>query len=137
MAPDRRTSHGYRGKYRWSVCGVNVLWHRPDKPGDVSVGRHCIAEALRDAGHDVDVRNADGGSFRAILTTNPDVGVGAAGSRRSSAAGRTVFTEPTRHLLYRLHLPVTAEHSPAYAWLIAELETAAFRLASDVMFRGE
>ena len=55
---------------------MDVLWLRPDKPDDISVGRHRIAEELERRGHRVTVRNATFGGIAGVLSRSPDVIVG-------------------------------------------------------------
>lgn len=48
---------------------VHVLWLRPTKPDNISVGRERIAEHLRKSGYRVDIQDASGfDALRAILT---------------------------------------------------------------------
>lgn len=55
---------------------MHILWYRPDKPDNVSVGRNRIATVLRQRGHRVDVHNATHSDFRSVLCERPDVVVG-------------------------------------------------------------
>lgn len=55
---------------------MEVLWLRPDKPENVSVGRHRVATILEDRGHDVRVENATVDDFGRVLREPADVIVG-------------------------------------------------------------
>jgi len=55
---------------------MNILWLRPNKPEDISVGRHQIAKILKERGYAVEVWNATSSDFFHILRSSPDVVVG-------------------------------------------------------------
>jgi glycosyltransferase involved in cell wall biosynthesis len=113
---------------------MNVLWYRPDKPEDVSVGRHRIAAILRERGHHVVVRNVTGSDFRSVLRNRPDVVMG---TTRLGA-----FVGAWKRLLHGTPLVVDhidpidqlgREHNRATVTGVAVGEALAFRLASHVM----
>lgn len=113
---------------------LHVLWYRPDKPDDVSVGRHRIAAVLRERGHRVDVRNATVADFRSVLRERPDVVVG---TTRLGA-----FVGAWKRLLHGTPLVVDhidpidqlgREHNRATVAAVAVGEALAFRLAAHVM----
>lgn len=55
---------------------MDILWLRPDKPADISVGRHRVAEELDRRGHHVTVRNVTFGDVTGVLSESPDVIIG-------------------------------------------------------------
>lgn len=55
---------------------MKVLWLRPNKPDDISVGRHRIARELEQRGLEVDVRNTTPRDFWSVPRASPDVVVG-------------------------------------------------------------
>lgn len=55
---------------------MDILWLRPDKPDDISVGRHRIAEELERRGHRVEVRNVKFSDASRVLSRSPDVIIG-------------------------------------------------------------
>lgn len=113
---------------------MNVLWLRPDKPDNVSVGRHRIAEVLRDRGHDVSVRNAGVKSFRTVLATDPDVVVGT--TRLGAVVGCWKKLLDGTPLVVDHIDPISQlrrNHGRTYTWLIGQLEQATFRLADHVL----
>lgn len=113
---------------------MNVLWLRPDKPDNVSVGRHRIADILRDRGHDVDVRNASPGSFGTVIASDPDVVVGT--TRLGALVGCWKKLVDGTPLVVDHIDPISQlrrTHSRTNTWLIARLESLVFRLADHVL----
>lgn len=113
---------------------MHVLWYRPDKPDDVSVGRHRIAKVLRERGHRVDIRNAGVSDFRSVLNERPDVVVGT--TRLGAFVGvwkRLVHGTP----LVVDHIDPIDQlgrgHNRATVAAVAVGEAIAFRVAAHVM----
>lgn len=113
---------------------MNVLWLRPNKPENISVGRHRIAGTLDDRGHSVAVENTTFTDFGGVLTSDPDVVIGT--TRLGAVVGGW------RKLLRRT--PLVVDHVDPIAqfernhgqWAtlgVAGVETVAFRLADHVM----
>lgn len=55
---------------------MRILWLRPDKPDDISVGRHRIARILEERGHEVRVQNTTFADFAGVLREPADVVLG-------------------------------------------------------------
>ena len=113
---------------------MNVLWLRPDKPDNVSVGRHRIADILRDRGHDVNVQNASLRSFRTALASDPDLVVGT--TRLGALVGCWKKLVDGTPLVVDHIDPISQlrrTHSRTNTWLIARLESLVFRLADHVL----
>lgn len=113
---------------------MNVIWFRPDKPDNVSVGRHRIADILRDRGHDVEVRNASPRSFRTVLGADPDVVIGT--TRLGALVGCWKKLLDGTPLVVDHIDPISQlrrTHGRANTWLIARLESLVFRLADHVL----
>jgi glycosyltransferase involved in cell wall biosynthesis len=113
---------------------MKILWLRPDKPDDVSVGRHRIAEVLRDSGHDVEVQNAKLKTFRTVLATDPDIIVGTTrlgafvGCWKKLLDGTPLVVDHIDPIMQ-----LSRSHGRMYTWLVKKAETAAFRLADHVL----
>jgi len=113
---------------------MRVTWFRPDKPDDVSVGRHRIAERLRENGHAVDVRNADFGSFRAVLDIDPDVVVGT--TRLGAFVGAWKKLRHGTPLVVDHIDPISQfrrTHGRASTAVVSQFEEATFGLADHVL----
>lgn len=113
---------------------MNVLWLRPDKPDKVSVGRHRIADILRDRGHDVNVRNANLRSFQAVLASDPDLVVGT--TRLGAFVGCWKKLVDGTPLVVDHIDPISQlrrTHGRTKTWLIARVESLVFRLADHVI----
>lgn len=54
---------------------MRIRWLRPDKPEDVSVGRHRIAAVLEERGHEVRIENATQAEFLRVLREPADADV--------------------------------------------------------------
>lgn len=113
---------------------MHILWLRPDKPANISVGRHRIALELESRGHDVDVRNTTIPDFWQVLRDSPDVIVG---TTRLGA-----FVGAWKHVLSGTplvidHIDPIAQlqrsHRPSTVWGIDKVEKLAFRIADHVM----
>lgn len=113
---------------------MKVLWLRPDKPENVSVGRHRLAGILRDRGHEVTVRNATVGDAPSLLREPADVVVGTTrlgaliGAVRRLLAGTPLVVD---------HIDPIAQfrrtHGRVMTALVSRLETTSFRVADHVM----
>ena len=113
---------------------MKILWLRPNKPNNVSVGRHRIAERLREAGHHVEVRNTHLRSFRSVLATDPDVVVGT--TRLGALVGCWKKALDGTPLVVDHIDPISQlrrNHGPASTWAISQLEKLAFQLADHVL----
>jgi glycosyltransferase involved in cell wall biosynthesis len=113
---------------------MNVLWLRPDKPDNISVGRHRVADVLRDRGHDIEVRNAGLRSFRTVFRTDPDVVVGT--TRLGALVGCWKKLLDGTPLVVDHIDPISQlrrTHGRANTWLIARLESLVFTLADHVL----
>lgn len=55
---------------------MRILWLRPSKAENISVGRHRIAEKLREKGHTVNIQEATFQSFRRVLKEDHDIIIG-------------------------------------------------------------
>lgn len=55
---------------------MRILWLRPDKPADISVGRHRIADLLRERGNEVSIWNTRLTHFGSALFEPTDVVIG-------------------------------------------------------------
>jgi glycosyltransferase involved in cell wall biosynthesis len=113
---------------------VDILWLRPDKPENISVGRSQIAEKLEQKGHTVDVQGTSLRSFRTALNENPDVIVG---TTRLGA-----FVGTWMKLIKRLPLvidhidPVSQfrrNNGRLLTWSVSQAEKFSFRCANHVM----
>lgn len=113
---------------------MKVLWLRPDKPDNISVGRHRIADNLRSSGHEVEIWNTDFGTFRDVLSADPDVIVGT--TRLGALVGvwkKIVHGTPlvVDHIDPISQLRRTS--SPVKTWMVAQLEKIAFSVADHVL----
>lgn len=113
---------------------MNVLWLRPDKPENISIGRHRIAELLRERGHSAAVENTTPDDFINVLNRNPDIVVGT--TRLGAIIGGW------RKLLRRTPLVVDhvdpisqfrRNHGAFATWSVSQGEKVTFRLADHVM----
>jgi glycosyltransferase involved in cell wall biosynthesis len=115
---------------------MKILWLRPKKPDNISVGRHCLASILRERGHEVEVKDT---AFSDIISLDlsgfsPDVIIGV--TRLGAFVGAL---EKKRH-----GIPLLVDHiDPIYqmkereGWLkyivAAQMEKFAFKNADHVM----
>lgn len=113
---------------------MKILWLRPDKPENISVGRHRLALELEERGHSVDICNTTVSQFRTVLGDDPDIVVG---TTRLGA-----FVGAWKHLISRT--PLVVDHidpiaqlrrsrGPVTTWGVDKAEKLAFRLADHVM----
>lgn len=113
---------------------LDILWLRPDKPENISVGRSRIAEKLEERGHTVDIRGMSLSSFRTVLDENPDVVVG------TTRLGAFVGT----WIKIAKRLPVVIDHIDPISqfrrnngwlltWFVSQGEKFSFRYADHVM----
>lgn len=117
---------------------VRVLWLRPTKPDNISVGRERIAEHLTEWGYTVDIQDASGmDAIRASwigLSQAYDVIVGTVrmglyvGSLLSTVTGLPFIADVTDPIEQINHLP-----SPLYR-LLFEFEQSAIGRADEAMF---
>lgn len=113
---------------------MKVLWLRPDKPENVSVGRHRLGLALEERGHDVTIQNTTVADFRSVLRDDPDVIVGTTrlgafvGAWKRLVSGTPLIVDHIDPIsqLRRSHGRVTT-------WGVSQAEKLAFRLADHVM----
>ena len=129
-----RLLYGYIYFYFHPRYCVDVLWLRPDKPENISVGRSRIAEKLEQKGHTVDVQGTSLRFFRTVLNENPDVIVG---TTRLGA-----FVGTWMKLIKRL--PLVIDHIDPISqfrrnngrlltWSVSQAEKFSFRCANHVM----
>lgn len=115
---------------------MEVLWLRPDKPADISVGRHRIADVLERRGHDVRVENATVADFRHVLREPGDVDV-VVGTTRLGAlvAVWRKLVRGTPAVVDHID-PIEQferNHGRIATALVGLVERVAFRLADHVM----
>lgn len=113
---------------------MKIIWLRPNKPTDISVGRHRLAEALRDFGHDVKVKETTLSQVGRTFTLSADVVIGTTrlgaivGASRKLLGGTPLVIDhidPIAQFRENTH--------PAIAWPVARAEELTFRLADHVM----
>lgn len=117
---------------------ASVLWLRPTKPDNISVGRERVAEHLRDMGYSVDILDASGlDAIRASLTAfraNYDIIIGTVrmglyvGTILSWLTDQPFVADVTDPIEQIDHLP-----SPLYKFLF-EFEHVALKMADEAMF---
>jgi glycosyltransferase involved in cell wall biosynthesis len=117
---------------------IRVLWLRPTKPDNISVGRERVAEHLREMECSVDILDASGlDAIRASLVAargNHDIIVGTVrmglyvGTILSWLTDRPIIADVTDPIEQIDHLP-----SPVYRFLF-EFEHFALKTADEVMF---
>jgi len=113
---------------------MHILWLRPDKPENISVGRHRIGLELEARGHQVEIRDTTVGDFWGVLQESPDVVVGTTrlgafvGTWRRIMAGTPLLVDHIDPIsqLRRSHGRITV-------WGASQAEKVAFRLADHVM----
>lgn len=115
---------------------MEVLWLRPDKPADISVGRHRIADVLERRGHDVRVENTTVADFRHVLGEPGDVDV-VVGTTRLGAlvAVWRKLVRGTPAVVDHID-PIEQferNHGRIATALVGLVERVAFRLADHVM----
>lgn len=113
---------------------LDILWLRPDKPENISVGRFQIAGKLEQRGHTVDVRGVSLRSFRTVLNENPDVVVG---TTRLGAFVGTWIKIVKRFPLVIDHIDPISQfrrnNSQLLTWSVSQGEKFSFRYADHVM----
>lgn len=113
---------------------MDVLWLRPDKPENLSVGRFQIAEKLEQRGHTVDVQGTSLGAFRTVLNENPDVVVG---TTRLGAFAGTWMKLVKRVPLVIDHIDPISQlrrsNGRLLTWSVSQAEKLSFRCADHVM----
>ena len=113
---------------------VDVLWLRPDKPENISVGRSRIAEKLEQRGHTVNVQETSLRSFRTVLNENPDVIVG---TTRLGAFVGTWMKLVKRLPLIIDHIDPISQfrrnNGQLLTWAVSQAEKFSFRCANHVM----
>jgi glycosyltransferase involved in cell wall biosynthesis len=113
---------------------MKVLWLRPSKPDDVSIGRHRIAVLLRERGHEVTVQDASVGSFRDVLDADPDVVVGTTRLGAIVGAWKRIVHETPFVVDHIDPISQFRETSgPIRAALVSQLEKLAFRVSGHVL----
>jgi glycosyltransferase involved in cell wall biosynthesis len=113
---------------------MNILWLRPDKPANISVGRHRIGLELRERGHDIEIRNTTPGEFRGVLGDEPDIVVGT--TRLGAFVGAWKHLTAGTPLLVDHIDPIEQlrrSHGPLTTWAVDKVEKATFRVADHVM----
>lgn len=112
---------------------MKVLWLRPNKSVDISVGRHRVAQELRARGHTVEIRNTTPSDFLRVLGDSPDVVVGTTrlgaivGAWNKLLRGVPVVID---HIDPIAQLERTARTSTV--WIVDTLEKFSFRIADAV-----
>lgn len=113
---------------------MNILWLRPDKPDNISVGRHRIGIELERRGHVVDIQNTTATKFRTVLDDDPDAIVGT--TRLGAFVGTWKrFVSGTPLVIDHID-PISQlrrSHGPVTTWGVNQAEKIAFRLADHVM----
>jgi len=113
---------------------MKIVWLRPNKPADISVGRHRLAEVLRDRGHDVKVKETTLARVGRTLTLSADVVIGTTRLGAIVGASRK-FLRGTPLVID--HIDPIAQfrenNHPVIAWTVARAEEVAFRVADHVM----
>ena len=112
---------------------MKILWLRPDKPENISVGRYRIAEWLREAGHEVDVWNTDYRSFRSVLAADPDVIVGTTRFGAIVGCWKALLSD-TPFIVDHIDpiAQLRRNHGWTYSWLVSQVEKLTFRVADHV-----
>lgn len=113
---------------------MRVLWLRPDKPSNISVGRHRIAEILEGRGHDVTVRNTTFSDFVDVLDEPADVVVGTTRLGAQVAVWRRLVRRTPAVVDHIDPISQFRRHNGRVATgLVGAAESVAFRLADHVM----
>jgi glycosyltransferase involved in cell wall biosynthesis len=113
---------------------MHILWLRPNKPENISVGRHRIADHLRERGHRVKIMNTTTDDLLRSLAGDYDVVVGTTRMGAGIGAWRKLVR---RTPLVIDHIDPIAQfkrnHSAAATWIVSQIEKATFRMADHVM----
>lgn len=113
---------------------MQVLWLRPDKPDNISVGRHRIGLELEARGHEVEIRNATISDFKRVIGNDPDVVIGTtrlgafAGTWKRLLSGTPLVVD---HIDPISQLRRT--HGRFMNWCVSQAEKVVFRIADHVM----
>jgi len=113
---------------------MDILWLRPNKPANISVGRQRIALKLEERGHNVNTRNATLQEFRQVLHYSPDVVLGTTrlgafvGTWKKMFAGTPLVIDHVDPISQ-----LRRSHNPATVWGVSQAEKIAFRIADHVM----
>jgi len=113
---------------------MKILWLRPAKPDNISVGRHMIAEVLRRRGYEVEVRNVTLWSFIDVLSMNPDVVVGT--TRLGAFVGAWKKLLSGTPLVVDHIDPISQlrrNNGPVKTWIVDQIEKVAFIIADHVL----
>lgn len=116
---------------------LSVLWLTPDKPADISVGRHRIADHLTSAGNAVTVRGTTVRTFAQSLWERGRYDV-VIGTTRAGALAATVVSQVHGVPLVVDHVdPIRQFHetvSRPMAAVVEQLEAAAFRASDHTLY---
>lgn len=116
---------------------IRVLWLTPDKPQNISVGRHRVADHLAERGFDVTLL---GTTLRSVLRSfrerhNYDVVLG---TTRAGAMGATLLGHLGGIPVVVDHIDPIRQFYATHPWWLAtvveRLENATFRLADHVFY---
>lgn len=113
---------------------MRILWLRPDKPDDISVGRHRIAKILEARGHEVRVQNTTLGDFASVLREPADVVLGTTRLGALVATWRGLVTG-TPAVIDHID-PISQfrrNNGRLKTTVVGAAESVAFRLADHVM----
>lgn len=113
---------------------LDILWLRPDKPKNISVGRSRIAEKLEQRGHSVEVLGTNLGSFRSVLNENPDIVVGT--TRLGAFVGTWMKLVKDLPLVIDHIDPIRQfgrNNGQLLTWAVSQAEKVSFRYADHVM----
>jgi glycosyltransferase involved in cell wall biosynthesis len=113
---------------------MNIIWLRPDKPENVSVGRHQLGLELERRGHDVTIQNTTLKEFRTVLSDEPDVIVGTTrlgafvGAWKRLISGTPLVIDHIDPIMQ-----LRRSHGRAMTWCVSQAEKVAFQIADHVM----
>lgn len=113
---------------------MEILWLRPDKPENISVGRHRLGIELEARGHNVRIQNTTFGDFRKDLSDDIDVIIGT--TRLGAFVGTWKHIVSGTPLLVDHIDPISQlrrSRGPVTTWAVSQLEKGAFRIADHVM----
>lgn len=113
---------------------MRILWLRPNKPANISVGRHRIAEGLRNRGHKVDMWNTKPADFYRITGESTDVMIG---TTRLGAFVSTFGKVINRTPLVVDHIDpirqLRRSHGRVVTRTVGSIEAVSFAVADAVM----
>lgn len=113
---------------------LDILWLRPDKPENISVGRSRIAKRLKQKGHTVEIRGTKFRSFRTVLNENPDVVIGT--TRLGAFVGSWMKLVKDLPLIIDHIDPISQfrrNNSQPLTWSVSQGEKFSFKYADHVM----